>query len=430
MGRTDRVIGSKHRLAVPVAVVALLAAGGSMTWQATADPGDDTPSEQQVRSAESAATDAGRDVAAVRAELAVANHEAEQAGIRTAAAYEAWNAARWEAREAEKQAAAAAKKQRQATAELARRRTDLDALLVGRYESAPELSALGAIAGEDSVDGVLARASAWYGTSSAVKALEAEEAAAAELARLATDEAEQAEAHAQELADDARAARNAAEAAEQAALAQAEAVATRKERLVAEMARLQGVSVALATKRQNALEERARVRAREAAEKQAGETAQAEQTDQTDEAPAPEPRDDTSDDPQPAPEPTPTPPPSGSVSAVIAFAKAQIGDRYVWGAAGPDSWDCSGLVMGAWQKGGTSLPHYSAGQYAASTPIASGDLRPGDLVFWGSSSDPSSIHHVALYVGNGQIVHAPRTGRPVTQESMYYWIPPNFFARP
>jgi peptidoglycan DL-endopeptidase CwlO len=85
--------------------------------------------------------------------------------------------------------------------------------------------------------------------------------------------------------------------------------------------------------------------------------------------------------------------------------------------------------MAAWSAGGRSLPHYSVAQYSQSTPISASQLRPGDLVFWGSSSSPSSIHHVALYVGSGTIVHAPRTGRDVTEESMYYWVPPNFFAR-
>ena len=86
--------------------------------------------------------------------------------------------------------------------------------------------------------------------------------------------------------------------------------------------------------------------------------------------------------------------------------------------------------MKAWQAGGKYLPHYSVGQYDAATPIRSSQLRPGDLVFWGSSSNPSSIFHVALYIGGGRMIHAPRTGRPVTEESMYYWTPPNFFARP
>ncbi len=102
----------------------------------------------------------------------------------------------------------------------------------------------------------------------------------------------------------------------------------------------------------------------------------------------------------------------------------------MWGAAGPGSWDCSGLTMGAWRAGGISLPHYSVAQYTQSTRISQSQLRPGDLVFWGSSSSPSSIYHVALYVGNGMIIQAPRTGRDVEEVSMYYWITPNFFARP
>jgi peptidoglycan DL-endopeptidase CwlO len=102
----------------------------------------------------------------------------------------------------------------------------------------------------------------------------------------------------------------------------------------------------------------------------------------------------------------------------------------VWGATGPSAWDCSGLTMGAWRAGGISLPHYSVAQYEQSTPISASSLQPGDLVFWGSSSSPSSIYHVALYVGNGMIIQAPRTGRDVEEVSMYYWVAPNFYARP
>ncbi|WP_457188475.1 C40 family peptidase [Nocardioides sp. P5_E3] len=128
--------------------------------------------------------------------------------------------------------------------------------------------------------------------------------------------------------------------------------------------------------------------------------------------------------------PTPPPPVSTGASAAIAFAAAQIGDPYKWGASGPNAWDCSGLTAGAWAAAGKALPHYSVAQYTQSTKITAGQLAPGDLVFWGASSSPGSIYHVALYIGDGQIIHAPRTGRPVSQESMYYWRAPNFFARP
>ncbi|MFC6343702.1 C40 family peptidase, partial [Nocardioides hankookensis] len=128
--------------------------------------------------------------------------------------------------------------------------------------------------------------------------------------------------------------------------------------------------------------------------------------------------------------PAATPAPKSGAQAAIAFARAQIGEPYQWGAAGPDEWDCSGLTAGAWGAGGTYLPHYSVAQYEQSTPISASQLQPGDLVFWGSSSDPGSIYHVALYIGGGRIIQAPRTGRPVEEVSMYYWTAPNFFARP
>jgi cell wall-associated NlpC family hydrolase len=113
----------------------------------------------------------------------------------------------------------------------------------------------------------------------------------------------------------------------------------------------------------------------------------------------------------------------------VAFARAQLGEPYLWAAAGPDAWDCSGLTMGAWAAAGRSLPHYSVAQYEQSTPVGAADLRPGDLVFW-SDGGPAQIYHVALYAGGGMIIHAPRTGRPVVEESLHYWIEPSYYARP
>lgn len=104
-----------------------------------------------------------------------------------------------------------------------------------------------------------------------------------------------------------------------------------------------------------------------------------------------------------------TAPTSTPGEVALAFAEEQLGDKYKFGAAGPDKWDCSGLTMKAWAEAGVTLPHSSAQQYKIGTKVKKADLRPGDLVFF--YSGPS---HVGIYAGNGEIVHAPRPGKKVT----------------
>jgi cell wall-associated NlpC family hydrolase len=92
----------------------------------------------------------------------------------------------------------------------------------------------------------------------------------------------------------------------------------------------------------------------------------------------------------------------------------------VWAADGPGSYDCSGLTMRAWERGGVALPHYSVAQYAQSQKVSLGELRPGDLVFFASShSDYRSIFHVGLYLGGGEMIEAPYTGENVRISSIY-----------
>jgi peptidoglycan DL-endopeptidase CwlO len=94
-------------------------------------------------------------------------------------------------------------------------------------------------------------------------------------------------------------------------------------------------------------------------------------------------------------------PASGRAAAAVSYAKAQVGKSYVFGAAGPSAFDCSGLTMMAWAQAGVGLPHSSSAQFGSGARIASSALQPGDLVFY-----YSPISHVGLYVGGGQIVHA------------------------
>ena len=122
-----------------------------------------------------------------------------------------------------------------------------------------------------------------------------------------------------------------------------------------------------------------------------------------------------------APDPAPSPvsddpvPSRGGVSAVIAFAQAQIGDPYQWGAAGPSTWDCSGLTQMAWAQAGVYLSHYTGYQWEESRRVPLRDLQPGDLVFFGDSGPTS--HHMGLYVGNGRMIEAPYTGANVRYSS-------------
>lgn len=102
---------------------------------------------------------------------------------------------------------------------------------------------------------------------------------------------------------------------------------------------------------------------------------------------------------------------AATAQAVIDFAMAQIGDPYVWGGNGPNGWDCSGLMVGAFSSIGVNLPRTSRSQFTVGTPVGYGQWQPGDLLFFGSSA--GSIHHVVLYIGNGQIVHASTQGVPV-----------------
>jgi peptidoglycan DL-endopeptidase CwlO len=115
--------------------------------------------------------------------------------------------------------------------------------------------------------------------------------------------------------------------------------------------------------------------------------------------------------------PDPTGGSSGSASAgasALAWARHQIGLPYRWGGDGPGSYDCSGLVMRAWQQAGVLLPHSSRLQYRQVEKISYSRLRPGDLLFFATDpADPDTIHHVALYAGGGRMLEAPYTGADV-----------------
>jgi cell wall-associated NlpC family hydrolase len=105
--------------------------------------------------------------------------------------------------------------------------------------------------------------------------------------------------------------------------------------------------------------------------------------------------------------------PSGAAGAAVSTALAQVGDPYVWGAAGPDAFDCSGLTQYAYAAAGVALPHSSSMQSQMGVPVSRSQLQPGDLVFF-----YSPVSHVGMYIGNGQMVHASTSGTPVQVVSL------------
>ncbi|MBW8484986.1 C40 family peptidase [Actinomadura sp. PM05-2] len=96
---------------------------------------------------------------------------------------------------------------------------------------------------------------------------------------------------------------------------------------------------------------------------------------------------------------------TGKAAEALRIAMTKLGRPYVWGAAGPSTFDCSGLTMWAYAQVGISLPHYTGSQWNAGTRVSRDQLRPGDLVFF-----YSDLHHMGMYVGDGKMLHAPQTG--------------------
>ena len=119
----------------------------------------------------------------------------------------------------------------------------------------------------------------------------------------------------------------------------------------------------------------------------------------------------------------PSTPSTNKVQAVIDLAHKQLGKPYVWGAEGPNSFDCSGLIYYVYKNAaGITLPRTSSDQYSAGVAVSRSNLKAGDLIF-SSTDGTGNITHVAIYVGDGQMIHAPRNGKNVEKVSINnsYW---------
>ncbi|WP_226343678.1 C40 family peptidase [Agilicoccus flavus] len=403
---------SRARAAATISLIALATAGAVGPHSAAhAEPTPPpAPTQGQVDAAKAAAARAAARAVALQRELDAAETRLDAVSDRAAAAAEAYNGARvlLATRTAEADAAVRAASATARSALAAK--DDVDDLAAHTYMAGGSLGAFGTILGLVEGTGDVARNAAdldavtGFRDATLVSAqTSAARAAAAQRAAAAAHLRQKAAATA---AQDAFAA---AQTEQEAAAAEQTALETRRTALVAELARLNRTSAALEQQRQDAL---AAARAKAEARARARAAAAAAAARATAASAAPGARSASVSAPQDLPEPD-----SDSARTAIEFAKAQLGEMYLWAAAGPDRWDCSGLTQGAWKAAGHGLTHWSVAQYRETARVPVSDLAPGDLVFFGGS--PSTIHHVGLYVGDGMMIEAPRSGKPVRYSSIY-----------
>ncbi|MGV8968542.1 MAG: C40 family peptidase [Cellulomonas sp.] len=396
------------------------------------------PSAGQVDAARAAVGDKAAQVAAVEARLMASNARLAEVQMAAQVANEDYNLARLLVQERTEAARAAGKRAAaaQKTADIASDKQGQFAAMA--YMQGGNLGQLEAFLSSKGPQDVLDRAAGIALISDIrsriTQSAEASSVVAGVLRRQA------AQAMAQQLAAEqvAESARTAAQAEVDAAAAETASIHEQQSAMIAQLATLRNTSVALERQRQNGLqaeaEARAAASAKAAAQSRAATQARAESkaraareaTRRRDAAAAEAKRQRELAANQPvtsAPDPGPSPvfdapvPPRGGTGAVIAFAQAQIGEPYQWGAAGPGSWDCSGLTQMAWAQAGVYLSHYTGYQWSETRRVPLSDLRPGDLVFFGDSG-PSS-HHMGLYVGNDQMIEAPHAGALVRYASIW-----------
>ena len=415
---------TKHRGIRAISVTALFAS------LAAATPGIAlaAPSDEEIARAREAENAAKMSVAQIEVELASVKSEAEVALQKAMSAAEELNGARYSLEQATQTA-------RQAQADADKAKADYEA---GKQEIASIAqtayrdggSSLDSIAPYLSADGLrtVETKQATLNSFSASANVKMQKVAALEqVAKVMNDAAIQAQAKQAEATAQVEARTAAAQsAANNASNAQA-MTAARRDALVAELARKQNTTVELINQREAELEAQRQAAAAEAArqaaaaeaarQQAAAEAARRAREQQNSYTPAPAPAasyDDDDDD-------TPSRGGGGNSDAAagaIAWAKSKLGARYVWAGEGP-GYDCSGLVTMAYRSQGIYLTHWSQAQYSEGTRVPVSQAQPGDLIFW--NWDGGNIDHVAIYLGNNQIIEAPTFGVPVRITSIYGW---------
>lgn len=387
------------------------------------------PSDEEIARAREAENAAKMSVAQIEVELASVKSEAEVALQKAMSAAEELNGARYSLEQATQTA-------RQAQADADKAKADYEA---GKQEIASIAqtayrdggSSLDSIAPYLSADGLrtVETKQATLNSFSASANVKMQKVAALEqVANVMNDAAIQAQAKQAEATAQVEARSAAAQsAANNASNAQA-MTAARRDALVAELARKQNTTVELINQREAELEAQRQAAAAEAArqaaaaeaarQQAAAEAARRAREQQNSYTPAPAPAASYDDD-----DDTPSWGGGGggnsdAAAGAIAWAKSKLGAQYVWAGEGP-GYDCSGLVTMAYRSQGIYLTHWSQAQYSEGTRVPVSQAQPGDLIFW--NWDGGNIDHVAIYLGNNQIIEAPTFGVPVRITSIYGW---------
>jgi peptidoglycan DL-endopeptidase CwlO len=441
-GRPARL--TRRRLAASAAVLGLAALG--VTGSSSPALADRTyPSAGQVAQSHAQVATKSHQVGAIEAQLAAASARQAQLALDVARAVEAYNGARFRLQQAVTNSIAAQQKADLAKAGVVSSQRDLGAFAAAAYRSGGDLTALSAFLTAQGPRDLISRAAALQSIGdnreNALDRLTSAQAVAGILQKRADDMVTKR----QQAADAVTATKEAAEsrlATQRRAVGQ---ISAQRRSLMRQLATARHTSVRLEQARQAGIAAERAAAARRAAAAEAKRIADAARAARAAREKAAQQQPSSS-----APTSSPssgdqssgdgagmggggvsggdsTPAPGGSsqgtssgAQAAISFAQAQMGKPYQWGADGPDTFDCSGLTERAWQQGGVSLPHYSVAQYEQSEKIGLGDLRPGDLVFFGSDkSDYHSIYHVALYIGGGEMIEAPYTGENVRVSSIW-----------
>lgn len=387
------------------------------------------PSDEEIARAREAENAAKMSVAQIEVELASVKSEAEVALQKAMSAAEELNGARYSLEQATQTA-------RQAQADADKAKADYEA---GKQEIASIAqtayrdggSSLDSIAPYLSADGLrtVETKQATLNSFSASANVKMQKVAALEqVANVMNDAAIQAQAKQAEATAQVETRSAAAQSAANNARDAQAMTAARRDALVAELARKQNTTVELINQREAELEAQRQAAAAEAArqaaaaeaarQQAAAEAARRarEQRNSYTPAPAPAPSYDDDDD-------TPSSGGGGggnsdAAAGAIAWAKSKLGAQYVWAGEGP-GYDCSGLVTMAYRSQGIYLTHWSQAQYSEGTRVPVSQAQPGDLIFW--NWDGGNIDHVAIYLGNNQIIEAPTFGVPVRITSIYGW---------